>query len=228
MFSRKLALCAFVAALGVAGVAQADTTTSTTAPATTPDFVPKHAGLFMVTVRVTDVVPNDHQHILTATGADTGLETRITDSLIPSAALTYFLTDNIAVDLIAGTSHHSIYAEGPGTNVLVRRTWVLPPTLSLQYHFLPKERLSPYLGAGVNYMLFYSGENANGFKVHTPNGFGASIEAGADYAITKHATVNVDLKKIFFNTDASVNGGALKAHVNLDPWVPSVGVGWKF
>jgi outer membrane protein len=218
MFSRKLALGAFVAALGAAAAAHADPT----------DYVPKHKGLFMVTVRATGVLPNDHQHIMTAAGADTGLETRITGSLIPSASLTYFVTDNIAVDLIAGTSHHAISAVGPNTDVLVRKTWVLPPTLSLQYHFLPKERFSPYVGVGANYMLFYSGENLNGFTVHTPSGFGASLEAGLDYVVSKHATINLDLKKIFYTTDATVNGGALKSNVNLDPWVPSVGVGWKF
>jgi outer membrane protein len=218
MFSRKLALCAFVAALGVAGAAQADTN----------DFIPKHKGLWLVNVRVTDVMTTDHQHILTGAGADTGLQTRISDSLIPSASVSYFLTDNVALDLIVGTSHHDIFAVGPGTDVLVHRTWVLPPTLSLQYHFLPKDRISPYVGAGVNYMLFYSGQNENGFTVHTPNGFGASLEGGVDYAVSQHANINLDLKKIFYTTDASINGGAFKSHVNLDPWVPSVGVGWKF
>lgn len=219
MFSRKLALTAFAAALGVASVAHAD-------PAT--DYVPKHKGLFLVDVRLTDVLPNDGQHIITAAGADSGLTTRITDSVIPSLGLTYFLTDNLAVDLIAGTSRHTISAVGPGTNVAVRRTWVLPPTLSLQYHFMPKARFSPYVGAGVNYMLFYAGDNQNGFRVHTPNGFGASLEAGGDLVVSRHATINVDVKKIFFSTNASVNGGALTSKVNLDPWVPSVGVGWKF
>jgi outer membrane protein len=27
----------------------------------------------------------------------------------------------------------------------------LPPTLSLQYHFMPEKQFSPYVGAGVNY-----------------------------------------------------------------------------
>jgi outer membrane protein len=218
MFSRKLALTAFAAVMGAAQVAHADPNT----------FEPKHKGLFMVNVRVTDVLPNDGQHILTAAGADTGLTTKITDSLVPTLGFTYFVTDNIAVDLIAGTSTHSIDAEGPKTDVVVHRTWVLPPTLSLQYHFLPKSRFSPYLGAGVNYMWFYDGHDLNGFTVKVPSGFGASLEAGGDLAVSQHASINVDLKKIFFSANANINNGAFHSHVNLDPWVPSVGVGWKF
>jgi outer membrane protein len=40
--------------------------------------------------------------------------------------------------------------------------------------------------------------------------------------------VNLDVKKVWFNTEASVNDGALKSSVDLDPWVASVGVSRKF
>jgi outer membrane protein len=36
------------------------------------------------------------------------------------------------------------------------------------------------------------------------------------------------VKKVFFDTNASINGGTLKSKVNLDPWVVSAGVGYKF
>ena len=61
-----------------------------------------------------------------------------------------------------------------------------------------------------------------------PGAFGASVEAGADYAVSKHVSLNVDLKKIFWTGTASIDGGALYSKVNLDPWVPSVGAGWRF
>jgi outer membrane protein len=44
-------------------------------------------------------------------------------------------------------------------------------------------------------------------------------------------TLNVDVKKIWVNTHDETNAGALgglDSHVNLDPWVISAGVGYKF
>ena len=100
--------------------------------------------------------------------------------------------------------------------------------LSVQYHPLPAARFSPYVGAGINYMIFYQGKDRNGFTVDLENGFGYSLQAGADIALTGPWSLNVDVKKVFFDTDASINGGTLKSDVTLDPLVVSVGVGRKF
>ena len=77
-------------------------------------------------------------------------------------------------------------------------------------------------------MLFYSGDDKNGFTVDIDNGVGWALQAGADYAIQGPWTLNVDVKKVFFNTDASINGGALRSDVTIDPWVVSVGIGRRF
>jgi len=35
--------------------------------------------------------------------------------------------------------------------------WLLPPTLTLQYHFMPEGQISPYVGgAGLHMTLFYN------------------------------------------------------------------------
>ena len=233
MFARHLALATLcAAALGAASAAQADT------PAGAPAFEPEHAGLFMVNVRITDVIPNDGQTIWSNTTTpagvdpttDSGLRTRIDQSVVPTLGLTYFITDNIAAELILGTSYHKISAvpAAGGASIAVRDQWVLPPTLSAQYHFMPKSQVSPYVGIGPTLMLFYAGSNKNGFSTKLGNGFGLSLEAGADIAVSQHVSVNVDVKKIFFSTNATIDGGALTSHVNLDPWVPSVGLGWRF
>ena len=48
------------------------------------------------------------------------------DAIMPTIGLTYFLTDNIAVEVIAGTTQHTVKAVGGTTNVEVHKTWVLP------------------------------------------------------------------------------------------------------
>lgn len=197
------------------------------AQTTTAWEMPKK-GDFIVTGRVTDIFSQADNAITTAAGADTGLKVDVGDSVMPTLGFTYFLTDHVAVEAILGTTKHDIRAQGPGTDALVHETWVLPPVVTVQYRPLTSGRISPYVGAGVNYMLFYSGKDKNGFTVDLDNGFGYALQAGADIGIQGPWSLNVDVKKVWFNTDANINDGALKSDVDLDPWVVSVGVGRKF
>ena len=198
------------------------------AHAQTLDFQPKAKGTWIVDVRVSDVAPDTSAAITTASGSATGLHVNVSDSVMPTLGFTYFLTDHVAVEAILGTTQHTISARGAGTDIDVHKTWVLPPVVTLQYHFWPKARFSPYVGAGVNAMVFYSGKNENGFTVRVKDGIGGALQAGADYAIAGPWSANLDVKKVFFSTDASINGGALKSSVDLDPWVVSLGVARRF
>ena len=191
-------------------------------------FVPKAKGTWMLNVRATDVSPGAGDPIVTAAGAATGLRAEVSDDVMPTIGLSYFLTDKVAIEVIAGTTQHTVKAVSAGTDVEVHKTWVLPPVVSVQYHPYPAARFSPYVGAGLNYMLFYSGKDRNGFKVKLDDGFGYALQAGADIVLTGRYSLNVDAKKVWFETDASINDGALTSKVNLDPWVLSAGVGYRF
>lgn len=185
-------------------------------------------GDWIVTGRVTDVFSQADDAIVTAAGADTGLTVDVGDSVMPTLGFTYFLTDHLAVEAILGTTRHEIRGQGPDTNVAVHETWVLPPVVTLQYRPLSGGRVSPYVGAGVNYMLFYDGEDRNGFKVKLDDGFGYALQAGADVGLRGPWSLNLDVKKVWFNTYADINDGALKSDVDLDPWVVSLGVARTF
>jgi len=185
-------------------------------------------GDFLLSGRVTDVFSQADDAITTAAGADTGLKVDVGDSVMPTLGFTYFLTDHLAVEAILGTTQHEIRAQGGATDVAVHETWVLPPVVTLQYRPLSQGSFSPYLGAGLNAMLFYSGKDKNGFTVDLDNGFGYAIQAGADVGIQGPWSLNLDVKKVWFETDAKINDGALKSSVNLDPWVLSLGVSRKF
>lgn len=186
------------------------------------------AGDWMVTGRATRVSSDADDSILTAAGADTGLDVDVGDSVVPTLGFTYFFTDHVSVEAILGASRHEIRARGGATDVAVHETWVLPPVVTLQYRPMPEARVSPYVGAGVNYMVFFEGEDKNGFEVELEDGFGYALQAGADVALTGPWTLNLDVKRVWFDTEATINGGALEADVGLDPWVVSLGVGRKF
>jgi outer membrane protein len=192
------------------------------------DWQVARQGDWIVTGRITDVSSGTDDSIFTSGGVDTGLNVDVGNSIMPTLGFTYFLTDNISVEAILGTTQHEIRAQGGATDVAVHETWVLPPVVTLQYRPMPEARVSPYVGAGINYMLFYSGEDKNGFTVDLEDGFGYALQAGADVALTGPWTLNLDVKKVWFETEATVNGGALTSDVNLDPWVVSVGIGRKF
>lgn len=192
------------------------------------DFEPKAKGQLIVHLRATQVAPDETAPILTAAGAATGLHAEVGNDVKPTLGFTYFLTDKVAVEAILGTTQHEIKARGPATDVLVHETWVLPPVVTLQYHPLPAAQFSPYVGAGLNFMLFYSGEDKNGFTVDLDNGVGYALQAGVDVAIQGPWSMNVDVKKVWFETDAKINGGALKSKVELDPVVASVGLSRRF
>lgn len=189
---------------------------------------PVGAGTWIVTARATGVLPNSGADITDAAGTSSGLHVDVGDSYVPTLGFTYFLTDHWAVEAILGASNHEIRAQGPGTDVAVHETWVLPPVVTLQYRPTPNARVSPYVGAGVNYMLFFSGDDKNGFTVDLDDGFGYALQAGADVALQGPWSLNFDVKKISFSTDATINGGALKSDVDLDPWVVSIGLGRRF
>jgi len=114
---------------------------------------------------------------------------------------------------------------------------VLPPTLTLQYHFMPDSNIRPYIGAGVNYTYFFDEEVAGsvlpvpGSKVKLEDSFGLAAQAGVDIAINDDWFVNMDVKYIQIDTTAKFSGtavGSAKISADIDPFVYGIGIGRKF
>ena len=119
-------------------------------------FKPKAAGDINIRLRGIGVVPTERGDIKTAGGTDTGLNVRLGNAYVPEVDVSYFLTPNIALELIAATTKHDVDASGSTGNVDLGSVWLLLPTLTVQYHFAPTSRFSPYVGAGLNYTIFYN------------------------------------------------------------------------
>jgi len=137
----------------------------------------------------------------------------------------YFVTNNLALELILATTKHDVTAGG----VPVGSVKVLPPTLTLQYHFMPEGRFRPYVGAGINYTRFYNDDLAGGALTVDNSSWGPALQVGADIPIDKKFFINVDVKKIWISTDVKVAAtGVTAANLDIDPWVFGIGVGMKF
>ena len=141
--------------------------------------------------------------------------------------ISYFLKDNWALELLASDKFNhgfNVYVNNQAPSVLGGEVEHIPPTLSLQYHFLPESRYRPYVGAGLNYTMF-SGERPSGLNLD--NSFGLALQAGIDVGITERWFVNGVVRWIDIDSDASLGGQKLGT-IEIDPWVVGAHVGYRF
>jgi outer membrane protein len=195
------------------------------APAQAGEFKGKEAGDWLVRGRLAAVVPMDGGTIENrTTGIDAGLDINdITNSVIPELDISYFWTKTIATELVLGTTPHKVKATG---GIDVGDVWLLPPTLTVQYHPMPDSAFSPYFGAGINYTIFYGeGDGLAGFDVR--NSFGLALQAGFDYQLSGPWSLNFDVKKLFLRPEA-VTSTLRVDEVKIDPWIVGIGIGYRF
>ena len=162
----------------------------------------------------------------------------VSDAFAPEVDFTYFVTDNVGLELIAATTKHDVKGKGGLAPVgELADTRVLPPTLTLQYHFAPKAKVRPYVGVGVNYTIFYNEDASDGLEsaigntdVHLKNSLGYALQAGVDIDVSKRWFVNLDVKYIDIDTKATLTTGTLvnRVNVSLDPIVAGIGIGMRF
>ena len=208
-----------------------------------------HAGManaeegdWMVRGRVIGVLP-DEGGVLKVGGATLPGDVDIGDQYVPELDITYFFNDNFAVELILAVTPHDVKATGVTVGPLTDATidlgdvWLLPPTLTAQYHFNTDSKFKPYVGAGVNATFFFDedeGPVADGISYD--ESFGFALQAGVDVDLDGTPggwAFNADVKKIWIQTDVTVDfttalGASVNAEVDIDPVVVGVGLGYRF
>ncbi len=160
-----------------------------------------------------------------------GSDLSYSDTVIPELDISYYFTDNIAAELILGTTYANVNGEGSIAGLgRVGKTWLLPPTLTLQYHFTDFGRFKPYVGAGATYAIFYNQDGDAASDLDIENSFGAALQVGFDYMVDDHWGWNVDVKKIFLEPDfdVTVGGSKLSGKAKLNPWLIGTGVTYRF
>lgn len=204
------------------------------------------AGDWLVRGRLIHVQPQDSSGSLHINGVDTNLKgVSVNSDSVPELDITYMITPNWGVELILGTSKHTVRADrtvgsivGAGGSQNVIDSRVLPPTLTLQYHFLPQSNIRPYVGAGLNYTYFYnekvpksSGLYQPGAKVDLSSSFGWAAQLGVDVAINQDWFVNLDVKYLDMDTTARFKNtavGSAKIKADINPIVWGIGIGRRF
>ncbi len=139
----------------------------------------------------------------------------------PSLNVAYFFSPNIAVDVLGALPfEHDISIGG----VHAGSTKHLPPTVSLQYHFLPDAAIQPFVGVGANY-TFFMDEKLGGVKLK--DSFGVAAQIGVDVPLNQQWRVGFDARYIDIDTTAKL-GGVDIGDVHIDPMVYSLNMGYRF
>ncbi len=221
---KKLLVSAAIAAL-IPGVAMAQ-----------DSGFKKSAGDVLLRARAIAVIPSEEADTSGALTINDALS--IDNSVVPEFDLTYFLTDNIGIEVIAGVTPHDITGRAGGVAGLdFGRVWLLPPTVTLQYHFDPISAIagiSPYVGAGVNYTHFFNEGSWNAATISDidyGSSWGGALQAGVDIPLTSNWVLNADVKKVWINSDVDVTlvgGSEVNADTDINPWIVGLGVGYKF
>lgn len=195
-------------------------------------------GDWLVRVRGITVAPNHDSGQLYINGVGSGPGVRVDDDTVPELDITYMITRNWALELILAYSEHTVKGEKTWAALGdVIDTKVLPPTLTLQYHFAPDSNIRPYVGVGVNYTHFFDEDVAGsvlpapGDKVKLDDSWGLAAQAGIDIAINDDWFVNLDVKYINIETEAHFSNiavGSARINAEINPTVWGIGIGRRF
>jgi len=149
-------------------------------------------------------------------------------AITPGITLEYFVTKNIGVELVAAVAKHDIEINGKNVGSL----WILPPSLYAKYHFMVDSKISPYVGAGVNWVYAWDEKltlnGVDGVDLDIDDSFGWAVKVGADIALAENLFVNVDVMYLDVDTDMEIAGGAIKSDLEINPWVYSAGLRYRF
>ncbi|MGE3610388.1 MAG: OmpW family protein [Bacteriovoracaceae bacterium] len=180
----------------------------------------------MVRMRSITVMPSEK-----GTPTRVGGDVKLSDATVPELDFTYFFNDHFAAELILASTQHRAAANKTSLNNLdLGEVSLLPPILLAQYHHT-MGKWKPYIGAGLNYTIFYNIEPGVARSVHYKNSMGYAWQVGTDYEFLPNTYINFDIKKLYVSTDVEVNtysNGTVKADVDINPWIVGLGLGYRF
>lgn len=181
---------------------------------------------WQIRVRALGVIPQNEGYVNQIPGS--GL--KASNTVVPELDISYYFTNNISAELILGTTYSNISGAGSIAGLDVGKAWLLPPTLTLQYHFTNFGAFKPYIGAGLNYTFFYNQKSHDADHLKVKNAFGGALQVGFDYMINNNWGFNFDVKKLYLRPDfdVTVGGTQLTGKAKLDPWLIGTGVTYRF
>ncbi|AAU03543.1 OmpW family outer membrane protein [Rickettsia typhi] len=107
--------------------------------------------------------------------------------------------------------------------------YMIPATLTGQFHIAPYGGIRPYIGIGYHgsYML----TQATGLKIR--NGYNAVGQIGVDFYAKDDTLINIDVRQFFLKPKLEyksnlVGNKKVTSKVKLNPLIVSIGIGFTF
>lgn len=217
-------------------------------------FSPLALANFSINVGAINVSPNDDSSYLTVVESVVGLpadsaKVGVNSNTQLGLTFDYALDDHWSVQLIAATPFsHKITGKGSVDGLAIGKTKHLPPTLLAQYNFgSVNADFRPFVGAGLNYTLFFSEKAAPELKdtlvargaaeagddvtLSLKNSVGVALQAGFNYKVSDNWGLHAMIAWADIDTDAMVkiNGDNVQpVDVSIDPTIIMVGLRYSF
>ena len=157
------------------------------------------------------------------------LKTEVDYDVRPTITAEYFVADNVGIELLAALPfHHDIDLKAADGSVTKAKTQLLPPTLSLQYHFdNVHANVKPFIGVGANYTTFFKERIYNGGDLDIDDSWGVAGHAGVDFKINATDAVRIDARYIDLEPDVKLDGNKIGT-AEINPWVYGISYVQRF
>ena len=187
---------------------------------------------FFVHVGPAAVILNENATIFAAGQKLEGANIAVKPQATVAVEAGYFISPNFAVSFTGGLPPFA-KIEGAGTMRGVGRvgaTTYGPMTLTAHYHFKDFGRLQPYIGAGPAFMYVFDEKDGAMSALRVEHAAGFAFQVGADYMLSSHLGLFVDVKKAILRTEAKGYFGPapINADLKLDPVVIHGGLSVRF
>lgn len=210
-------------------------------PLAAPAAAQDRAGSIQIKGFVTGVLPDGEidEVITDGIGLPANGDTRATDTVVPTVAVEYFVSDNFSIETICCITPHDVRGTGDLAGAeLIDNAIILPATVTAKLHFDLGSGFKPYVGAGPAYFFIFSEDvgadaaDLGASDVDLSDELGLALQAGVDIALSDSGLgLSFDAKRYFIGTTATFRAGdtvALQTDHDLDPWVISGGLTYRF
>lgn len=156
-----------------------------------------------------------------------GLGLEVDNAITAGTDVTYFVTKKIGVNLLAAFISPEVEAQTEVESVSLGSVDALPPVLTVQYHFLDRGPIRPYLGAGGSLVAFfgYSG-TLEGVDADIETGFGPAVQGGVNLWATDRFAVMADFRWVWLLNDPEVTTDIGDDELDFQHGIVSLGVGF--
>ena len=197
-------------------------------------------GDWMARLGAAYLAPNDDSGQLTGVG---GSRVGVDAASTVGFTIGGMVTDNLAIELFGIIpSKHELSGEGtlPGLNITeVGDVDVFPPTLSLNWYFMPKSNIRPHIGLGLSGTIYMDPEVSTEVRnvlgtsteLDVENTIGYGGNAGIDIDISDRTMLSLGVWYIDLDADATLRGAAggdRKVDIEVNPVVAFVAYGARF